>query len=311
MPFSLNDKHILIHYHYIEDLNGHNTGMNPCPVAEFEKHIKFLSEHYKSASIEKTFEAGKNNSKEQYYSVTFDDGLKDQYENAVPILKKYNAQATFFLITETLEGFLPSAHKLHIILSKISILEVIDLWNEFLGQRYSEYASRFFVPKDKRLVKNRRLYADIPTANMKETLTTIPFSIRDNFLDFLFQKYDIEEKVLCEKLFLNSADIQDLQKQEFSVGIHTHVHEPIGALGPEGLRADFKKSKKWLKKIIGKEPTLFSYPYGIVPEWGPSAVQKEGITHAVTVEERGVSQDDNPLLIPRYDMASIRQFLRA
>ncbi|MBI2047658.1 MAG: polysaccharide deacetylase family protein [Parcubacteria group bacterium] len=309
MPFSLNDKYILIHYHYIEDSNKDNSGMNPCSISEFEKHIKFLSENYVSAPIEKTFEAAKNNSGERYYSITFDDGLKDQYENAIPILKKYGAQATFFLITQTLEGALPSAHKLHIILSKISIFETIDLWNRFLKGRYPEHADTFFIPKDRRLVSNRRLYADIPTANIKEVFTAISPVIRDEFLSFLFEKYNFNEKELCEKLFLNPEEIKHIQKEGFSVGIHTHVHEPIGVLGQEMLAADFEKSKKWFKKLIGKEPILFSYPYGIIPNWGTSAVQKEGMTYAVTVLERAVSANDNPLLIPRYDMATLRNFL--
>ncbi|MFA5363446.1 MAG: family 10 glycosylhydrolase [Candidatus Omnitrophota bacterium] len=33
--------------------------------------------------------------------ISFDDGWKDQYRNAVPILKKYNFSATFFIITDS------------------------------------------------------------------------------------------------------------------------------------------------------------------------------------------------------------------
>src|SRR3989344_3770729 len=171
MPFSLDDKHIVIHYHYIEDSTKENRGMNPCPIFEFEKHVAFLSKNYKSASLEKVFEAGKSGAEERYYAITFDDGLKDQFKNAVPILKKYGAHASFFIITQTLEGILPSAHKFHAILSRIPSLEAIDLWNIFIKEKYPEHAAHFFIPKDYRIVKDRRLYADIPTSNIKEIFT--------------------------------------------------------------------------------------------------------------------------------------------
>lgn len=309
MSFLLNDKQIVVNYHYIQNPTRNNEGMNPCAISEFEKHIDFLSKHYKPASLVETFEAGKNNSNERYYSITFDDGLKDQYENAVPILEKYGCKATFFIITETLEGTLPSAHKFHIILSRISTSEAIDLWNGFLKEKHPKYANRFFISKDERTVKDRRLYADIPTANIKEMFTTVSTIVRDEFLDFVFDKYHLKEEEFANKMFLDESEIVVLDKKKFGIGMHTHVHEPIEVIGRKGLHNDFKKSKKKMQKILGREPMFFSYPYGLIPSWGEAEIEKEGITHAVTVEERPIMTGDSPLLIPRYDMITLREFL--
>ncbi len=311
MPFSLTDKHIVIHYHYVEDPHDGNKGMNACPVSEFEKHIKFLSQHYEPATLQEIFEAGKNNSPKRHYSVTFDDGLKDQYENALPVLKKYGGKATFFIITQTLEGVLPSAHKLHVILSRLPVVTVIDMWNAFLQEKHDELAQVFYIPKDKRIVPNRRLYADISTANIKETFTAVSSNIRDAFLNFVFAQYNLQERELVRSIFLNENRIRDIAGEGFDVGVHTHVHEPIHTLGKKTFSDDFKKSKILMREILGTEPVLFSYPYGFVPEWGSSALLKEGVKHAVTVEERGIISTDDPLLIPRYDMATLRTFLSA
>lgn len=309
MSFSLDDKHILVHYHYIEDLRGENVGMNPCPVGEFEEHLKFLSKHYQPASLEEVYSAGKENAEKRYFSITLDDGLMDQRENAVPLLKKYGVQATFFIITQVFEHTLPSAHKLHLILSRFTPVEIIDVWNAFLVEKYPEHANRFFVPKDKRIVKDRRLYADIPSANIKETFTAIFPDIRDAFLDYMFETHDMDSKKLCAELFMDTAHVKELSQEGFAIGVHTHAHETLDALGRKGFHEDFQKSKKWYSHLFQMDPTLFSYPYGIIPSWGPEALQKESIKYAVTVEERSVAPTDTPLLVPRHDMASLRDFL--
>ncbi len=65
----------------------------------FEKHIKYLSDNrYKGITISDYINNNfdKNN---KNIIITFDDGYYDNYENAFPILKKYNMKATIFLNT--------------------------------------------------------------------------------------------------------------------------------------------------------------------------------------------------------------------
>lgn len=38
------------------------------------------------------------------FSLTFDDGLKNQFDNALPVLNKYEAEATFFVMGGTMDG---------------------------------------------------------------------------------------------------------------------------------------------------------------------------------------------------------------
>jgi peptidoglycan/xylan/chitin deacetylase (PgdA/CDA1 family) len=68
--------------------------------SEFEKQIKFLSENgYTPILFEdlKTYE-----SYQKPIIITFDDGYRDNYTHAYPILKKYNYKAVIFLIVNYL-----------------------------------------------------------------------------------------------------------------------------------------------------------------------------------------------------------------
>ena len=75
------------------------------PLADFEQHMKWLKEYgYTSITPEELYEFIVNGSElpEKPVLITFDDGYKDNYTNAYPIMKKYGFKGTIFVVT----GFL-------------------------------------------------------------------------------------------------------------------------------------------------------------------------------------------------------------
>lgn len=71
---------------------------------DFEDQIKWLKNNgYTSMTISElgNYMRGQTISTKKRVVITFDDGWTNQYINAVPILKKYNFKATFFIFTNT------------------------------------------------------------------------------------------------------------------------------------------------------------------------------------------------------------------
>ncbi|EYE87550.1 polysaccharide deacetylase [Fervidicella metallireducens AeB] len=80
-----------------------NTSVPTLTPEEFDKQMSYLKKHgYNTITAEDLYKYY-NNKKVQLPKksilITFDDGWKDNYENAYPILKKYNYKATIFLAT--------------------------------------------------------------------------------------------------------------------------------------------------------------------------------------------------------------------
>jgi peptidoglycan/xylan/chitin deacetylase (PgdA/CDA1 family) len=95
----VNSLPVLMYHHILP-----KGGFIASSIDEFEKQMKFLAENgYKSLTSEEFLEFKKGKNFKKAVFITFDDGWRDNYYYAYPILKKYNLKATIFLVTEWIE----------------------------------------------------------------------------------------------------------------------------------------------------------------------------------------------------------------
>ena len=81
-------------YHSISN-DQSNISLN---ISEFEKHIIYLKDkNFKTINFDQI-----NNAKKKQIIITFDDGYKDLISSVLPILKKYNFNATCFIVSSLL-----------------------------------------------------------------------------------------------------------------------------------------------------------------------------------------------------------------
>ena len=92
-------KALIICYHCVKDEG--NPNLRPAKIADFEKQMQYLSKVYNPISLDKMAQHIQDGTSlpSKAIAITFDDGYRDNYENAYPILRKYNIPATFFLTT--------------------------------------------------------------------------------------------------------------------------------------------------------------------------------------------------------------------
>ncbi len=304
MSFNFHEKQIIINYHYVRNPSPEWGGIHPCPAAEFERQVKFLSENYRFVSVPELYEAAKSGVEEKMCAITFDDGLRDQYENAVPILRKYGATATFFIITSTLSGSVPSAHKIHLLTSKIPVEKLIEMFNDFLPAAQIDRR----IPFDRRIT-DRRPNDSIATANFKEVMIAAPEDLRAGFLAKAFVDLLINEGELSGELFMKELEIKALLAGGFYPESHTHNHASLENYDLDFFRKDFAESNEKLAVVIGRQPIVMSYPHGRSNLETHSALAEYGFKYAVTIEARCLRADDNPYMIPRYDTNHLRDYL--
>jgi peptidoglycan/xylan/chitin deacetylase (PgdA/CDA1 family) len=88
----------ILAYHGIEAVPGNSFSVS---ILNFEKQLQFVKERFNVISLNdiKNMVDGNRSLPADTIAITFDDGFRNFYENAYPIIKKYELPATCFIIT--------------------------------------------------------------------------------------------------------------------------------------------------------------------------------------------------------------------
>lgn len=90
---------VVVTFHRIHDTLG-SDGLTTS-VGMFEHHCRFFMRHFRVISLRELvdrLERGLALNRE--LAITFDDGYRDNFENAAPVLGKLSLPATFFVVTQ-------------------------------------------------------------------------------------------------------------------------------------------------------------------------------------------------------------------
>jgi len=326
------DKYIIVNYHYVHDPQKQSAvgEVFPCVLKDFNKQIKYLSENYKIVSIPELYEAvraqqeglpaealalpkppAKRRSAKagKFCAITFDDGLKDNYQNVLPVMKKYGVTGTFFIITSSFEGKMSIAHKVHAIRSQLKVDDLIGLYRDFMPLNYPEFFKKYPIPTDYFLDKKEK-YDDMITSNLKTTLTRLPAKVTDSFLLSVFKNLDWSEKKRTSKLFMSKEEVKTLEKEGMTIGSHGFSHDSLLAADNNKNEKDLFSSKETLEDFLNKKIITFSYPHGQYGPKHPALLKKLSFEYGVTTQRRALKPNEDPMLLPRYDVNDLRDIIK-
>jgi peptidoglycan/xylan/chitin deacetylase (PgdA/CDA1 family) len=97
LPPSVNAHHlVIIQYHHVSTKTPEVTSVSP---ETFEAHMAFLSENYNIIDLAEGLQKIQNQKAlpDNSVAITFDDGYRNIFENAHPILEKYDFPYTVFI----------------------------------------------------------------------------------------------------------------------------------------------------------------------------------------------------------------------
>jgi peptidoglycan/xylan/chitin deacetylase (PgdA/CDA1 family) len=87
-----------------------------------------------------------------------------------------------------------------------------------------------------------------------------------------------------------------------SIGGHSQHHVQLPLLSGPEKKAEIETCKTRLERVVGHPVKAFSYPYGQVDADTVRCVREAGFEVAVTTEERALTSDVDPLLVPRFEI---------
>lgn len=292
----------IVNYHYVRDMpNTPYPSIKGFLTKYFKFQVDYLSKKFSMISMNDyvNYLNGNGEIPDNACLLTFDDGLKDHYENVYPILKEKGISGMFYLISQTLTDFkVPHVHKVHFLLDKLGSEKMAELANDFFRDKGEEIYNKYRIHGEFRINPKRR-FDDNLTANLKHNLGIMPFELKDKLLNDLFAEC-FNEKEFCKKLFLNEEEVKEMMENGMEFGNHSHFHKQLAALSKEEQEEEIEKSTKILRDKFGKIES-FSYPNGSYTEEAIEMLEKQGYTSAVTVELKVNEGKVEPFKIARFD----------
>jgi peptidoglycan/xylan/chitin deacetylase (PgdA/CDA1 family) len=235
-------------FHRIGDASA--TSFDPCvfscDVDNFQSYLNFFKANFRIIDLNELHSLIQQGRpvKEKLALITFDDGYRDNYDVAYPLLKTMNIPATFF-VTTSLVGS-----------------NVIPWWDE-IAWHLRQLSGRTF--KLSTWPDPISLPQIIDTNIIRRVLSRIksfPAQI-DNQLKELraLTKKEIPAE-LSENLFVQWEHLKELSQNGMSIGAHSHTHRILSSLKTEDLIYELTESKRLLENYIEKPIESLSYPVG-------------------------------------------------
>ena len=242
-------------YHYIrDDFSAKYPSIFGLTPKEFEQQLIALSKQGKFISQEELLAYKEGAFTENYILITFDDGLKEQYTLAKPILDRLGIPYIFFINTANYEDRKVSlVHKIHMLRSDMPSLELLQLINKSFKLELDA------IEQSKALVHYN--YDDAETAKLKYLLNfKLTHLEQQELIDPIFNE-NYDEKAVAKSLYFEDEMLEILFNNG-NLGSHSHNHVPLGKLSLNELDLELKKTQEFFLKRFSKPASIISYPYG-------------------------------------------------
>lgn len=221
--------------------NPYTEPLNP---DTFEKIILQLQRHYKIRPIEDLLRIESSELKGSCF-ITFDDGLRNFLEYAIPVLKKHKVPVAMFLPTQVIDNN-----------STIWNYKLADLINEHNG----------IILK---IVLNGKKYS-YPIKNQNEKveafnkLTELLKSVNYDTIQNVINQISVKEKNTHTSFpLLKWSEIREIEKEGIAnFYSHTHRHLFLPNQSEETIINELEESKDVLAKEIPSSKKFIAYPVG-------------------------------------------------
>jgi peptidoglycan/xylan/chitin deacetylase (PgdA/CDA1 family) len=268
---------IVLMYHRISAAQD-AMGMSVSP-AHFDQHLSSLGRRARIVGLGELVGrmAAGDPFEGDLAAVTFDDGYKDNYANALPILKRHQASATVFVTTDFVDGRRRP-------LSSRLVAALRRLWSrQSPPESWIESGDAAVDAAIRRLLAHPDDLAHL--APLKRAYRGLSWERTEEIAGRLEQLAG--ETSLPDGEFLDWDEVRALAGQGVEIGSHTVAHPILSRVSPERGRHEIGASRLRLEKEIGLPVRGFAFPNGHrgdFTEDNVKAVPAAGYEYACTAE---------------------------
>tara|TARA_X000000950_G_scaffold253549_1_gene316657 strand:+ start:57 stop:983 length:927 start_codon:yes stop_codon:yes gene_type:complete len=250
---------------------------------QFEEIINYVSREYNILGAQEYIKKISNNTiLKKDICLSFDDALLSQYDIALPVLKKKNIKAFFFIYSAPIAG-------------EKSYLEPFRYFRNIAFSNINEFYDIFFNKTSK--LKSKKYQIEKKKFKEEKYLTDFPFySFKDKWFRYLRDQFlspdeyenimikIIEQKGyilndIIKKLWMSEIELMNLKKLGHTLGLHSYNHPTtMHKLNEKSQHKEFSMNLKHLESILGKGTIeSMSHPCGNYNQTTLSVLNNLGI----------------------------------
>jgi len=235
----------ILGYHRVnDDADAFFPGV---PVALFTRQMEYVAENYTIYSLDQIVAAlTSRDLPDNALCITFDDGYKDNFVHAFPVLSRLSLPATIFLATGAI-----GSGKL--------------LWHDrvFAGFRQTQVPELAVVgtawPHYPLQTVTQRQYA---LAAVLNSLWNLPDIKRGEYVNTLLDALEVENDAQSQGLMLDWPDVETMSECNIQFGAHTVTHPILSKAAPQLARKEIGRSTEAIEQRRAVTVNHFAYPVG-------------------------------------------------
>lgn len=298
-------------YHRIADVEIDPWELAVSP-ENFEEQLKVLKHLYKPVPVnELVAQLHSRTILHKSVCLTFDDGYRDNYLFAKPLLEKYQCPAVFYIPTQYIgdkkkfwwdelqeiiltSGKLPQS--LSVIINEEQFNYAIDheaqmtpeLWNKHKVWTWP------YEPPTRRCGLYLALW---------EKLKPLPYRQIQEVLNHIKTWAGFKQAPGTEDFPMSGEQLADLTDHPWiTTGIHTVSHPALSFHSKTVQQDEITGSRRYLNDYQEKQPDTIAYPYGDYNDLTLSVVKEQRLKAAFTTEAISVTRNANPFRLGRFQV---------
>jgi len=263
--FSVNSKIVILNYHRIRPgstspATPFDDGVYTVNTDQFTRQMRWLKKHARILSEEELIDQIVTNKKNYLKPnvpsvvITFDDGYRDNYAIAYPVLKSLEIPAFFFICTAMVW-----ARKLR--------------WWDVVAYLLKKCRKASIVLDGREYVlKNNGLpVIEYLCRQMKE----YPRERINEFIRIISEasEIDLPADDIQDAELMTQEQIREMAENEMTIGSHAHTHQALSCLDSQVHREELTLSKRLIEGVTGQPVKSVSYPFGLY-KYIPLSIQE-------------------------------------
>jgi O-antigen/teichoic acid export membrane protein/peptidoglycan/xylan/chitin deacetylase (PgdA/CDA1 family) len=264
-----------------------DTSLWSASAEDFDRQLRFLARHVDVVSGDE-LPAALEARRGRHVALTFDDGYRDNYEVAYPVLRAHGLPAVFFLAT----GFLDHPR--------------VAWWDEIAwmacASPHAQLAPGDWLSAPLRFEPARR---EAAIRTLVGVYHSLPERHAEGFLDWLGTETGSGRAAptWASSTWMTWDMVREMRRGGMAFGAHTVDHPVLARCSAQRQQQEIAGSVARVRDELGEPVSLFSYPVGArdtFDERTRACARDAGITHAFSFYGGCVGRGRlDPLDIPR------------